>query len=44
MWTPAPMPSSPIRYDALLARSLPQLARLWVESFRLPCAPFFDAP
>ncbi len=32
MWPPARMPQSPIRYDGVLARSLPQLARLGIAS------------
>ncbi len=38
MWPPARMPQSPMRYDGVLARSLPQLARLRIASFPTPYA------
>ena len=38
MWPPAPMPRSPIRYPRVVARRLPPLTGLGIESFRPPYA------
>ncbi len=44
MWPPARMPQSPIRYDGVLARSLPQLARLGIASLPPPYARIWAPP